>query len=227
VSAEAVGLGQFRGAVMRGLAWKAGTQFVAQIARLVVAVVVARLLSPHDYGVAGMVLVFSSLLLVFSDLSLGAALVQREQISEADKSTVFWTSVGAGLLFTCVGIAASGAVAGFFHEPAVRPLFIALSCGFLITSVATTHSALLNRELDFKSLELRQMGGIVAGAVVIAPLWLRRSGLSRSVLGRFAIAVLGGHGAGANRLAEEAARHLGALAVVTTASATNHPRLPW
>jgi O-antigen/teichoic acid export membrane protein len=167
VSAEvAVGLGQFRGAVMRGLAWKAGTQFVAQIARLVVAVVVARLLSPHDYGVAGMVLVFSSLLLVFSDLSLGAALVQREKISQDDKSTVFWTSVGAGLLFTLVGIACSGLVADFFNEPAVKPLFIALSCGFFITSLATTHSALLNRELNFRSLELRQMGGIVAGAVV-------------------------------------------------------------
>ena len=167
MSAEvAVGLGQFRGAVMRGLAWKAGTQVVAQISRLVVAVIVARLLSPHDYGVAGMVLVVSSLLLVFSDLSLGAALVQREKISQADKSTVFWTSCGAGLLFTCLGIAASGPVAEFFREPAVKPLFIALSCGFFITSLATTHSALLNRDLNFKSLELRQMGGIIAGAVV-------------------------------------------------------------
>jgi O-antigen/teichoic acid export membrane protein len=183
VSAEvAVGLGQFRGAVMRGLAWKAGTQFVAQITRLVVAVVVARLLSPHDYGVAGMVLVFSSLLLVFSDLSLGAALVQREKISQADKSTVFWTSVGAGLLFTLVGIAVSGAVAGFFHEPQVKPLFIALSCGFFITSIATTHSALLNRDLRFKSLELRQMAGIVAGAVV---------GITLAVEGGGAWAIIG------------------------------------
>lgn len=166
VTADAVAPGSLRKTVVRGIAWKAGTQGVAQVTRIIVAIVVARLLTPHDYGVAGMVLVFSSLVFVFADLSLGAALVQRKTITEKDCSTVFWTSLAAGALFTAGGFALAGPIARFYGVPEVRPLFMALSCGFIITSIATTQSALLIREMNFKALELRQMGGIVVGAVV-------------------------------------------------------------
>src|SRR4051794_14805870 len=88
--------------VLRGLAWGAASQVILQISRIVVAVILARLLAPHDYGVAAMVLVFSSLVLVFSDLGLGAALVQRKTLTEADRSTAWWTSVAAGVMFTAV-----------------------------------------------------------------------------------------------------------------------------
>ena len=86
-----------RSRVMRGIGWKIVSQIVLQVSRIAVAVVLARLLTPSDYGLAAMVLVFSSLVVVFSDLALGAALVQRKHLTEADRSTVFWTSVAAGV----------------------------------------------------------------------------------------------------------------------------------
>ncbi len=58
-----------------------------------------------------MVLVFASLVLVFSDLAFGAALVQRKVLTEADRSTVFWTSVASGLVFTLIGFALSWPIA--------------------------------------------------------------------------------------------------------------------
>jgi O-antigen/teichoic acid export membrane protein len=151
---------------MRGLYWKAGSQLFVQLSRLAVAIVLARLLTPYDYGLAAMALVLSALVLVFSDLALGAALVQRPTLTEADRSTVFWTALAGGLVFTGVGMALSGPVASFYGEPEVKPLFMALSLSFFVTSLATTQSALLNREMDFKSLELRKMGGVVVGAAV-------------------------------------------------------------
>src|ERR687892_2170738 len=81
-----------RGRVVRGVAWKALSQVVLQLSKIVVALVLARLLAPHDYGLAGMVLVFSSLVYVFSDVALGSALIQRRVLEERDRSTVFWTS---------------------------------------------------------------------------------------------------------------------------------------
>jgi O-antigen/teichoic acid export membrane protein len=190
VTVETVGLGTFRAAVVRGLAWKAGTQLVAQLTRVVVAVAVARLVTPQQYGIAGMVLVFSSLLLVFSDLALGAALIQRPRISDEDKSTVFWTSAAAGLAFTLVGVASAGEVARFYGQPEVKPLFMALSLGFAITAVATTQSALLNREMDFKSLELRQMAGIVFGGATGVALAAKGAG-AWAIIGQ-QLAVAGG-----------------------------------
>ena len=96
-----------RGRVLRGLAWKAASQIFRQLSRVVVVVILARLLEPADYGLAAMVLVFSSLILIFGDLGLGAALVQRTSLTESDRSTIFWTSVATGTTLTAIGVAAS------------------------------------------------------------------------------------------------------------------------
>jgi O-antigen/teichoic acid export membrane protein len=155
-----------RSRILRGVAWKLVSQVFLQSSRVVVAIILARLLAPHDYGLAGMVLVVASLVLVFSDLALGAALVQRPTLTQADRSTVFWTAVAAGVTFTLLGVALSGPVADFFGEPDVQPLLATLSLSFLVTSLGTTQSALLMREMDFRRLELRMMGGTLAGAAV-------------------------------------------------------------
>ena len=89
-----------RGRVLGGFAWTIGASGVSQVSRLLAAIVLARLLTPSQYGLAGMALVFSSLVLSVSDLSMGAGLVQRKRITEADRSTVFWTSAAVGLLLT-------------------------------------------------------------------------------------------------------------------------------
>ena len=67
----------FRSRVFNGLLWKVLSQAFSQLSGVVVAVILARLLLPHDYGLAAMVLVFAGLVTVFSDLALGAAIVQR------------------------------------------------------------------------------------------------------------------------------------------------------
>lgn len=176
--------------VRSGILWKVISLSVGQGLRLVVAVILARLLAPHDYGLAGMVIVFSSLVIVFSDLGLGAALVQRADLSEHDRSTVFWTAVGAGVVFTLAGILLAGPIARFYGEPEVKPLFEVLSLSFLITAAGTVQSTLLVREMRFRSLELRMMGSVVAGAVV--GVWLAWQGYGAwSIIGQqVAIAVV-------------------------------------
>jgi len=168
--------------VLNGLAWKAASQVFLQGSRLIVAIVLARLLSPHDWGIAAMVLVVSSLVLVFADAALGSALVQRRTLTEKDRSTVFWTSLGIGSAFTAVGIAVAGPIAAFYGEPQVRALVIAMSLSFVVTAVATTQEALLVREMDFRRLELRMMAGTATGAAV---------GIALALLGFGAWAIIG------------------------------------
>jgi O-antigen/teichoic acid export membrane protein len=156
--------GGIRRLVVGGLVWKAVSQIVGQFGRLIVAVLLARLLVPRDFGLANMVLVFSSLVLVFSDLALGAALVQRKVVTEADRATAFWTSIAAGTLFMVLLMAAAGPIAAFYGEDKVRPLLLVLSSTFLISSIATTHEALLVRDMQFRAVELRTMIGMLVGA---------------------------------------------------------------
>ncbi len=157
--------GGMRGLVLKGAAWAGGSQVVMQIVRMGVAIALARILAPEDYGLAALAIVFSGLVLVFSDLALGAAVVQRKNLSEDDRSTAFWMAIGAGIVFTVLGVLGSGAIAHFYGEPEVAPLCMVLSLTFLVTSLATTHEALLVRAMEFGKLERRLMIATLVGAV--------------------------------------------------------------
>jgi O-antigen/teichoic acid export membrane protein len=151
--------------VLGGLAWTGGAQVVMQVIRAVVAVALARILAPDDYGVAALALVFAGLVLVFSDLALGAAIVQRKDLTEDDRSTAFWIAIGAGITFTIVGVLAAPLIAEFYGRPEVTDLCRVLAVTFVITSLATTHEALLVREMEFGKLERRLMASTLVGAV--------------------------------------------------------------
>jgi O-antigen/teichoic acid export membrane protein len=171
-----------RSRVLGGLVWKVISQVFTQTWQTVVAIILARLLVPEDYGLAAMVIVFAAIVPVFSDLALGAALVQRRNLSEADRSTVFWTSTGVGATFTVLGIALSWPMAAFYGEPEVQPLFAALSLSFVVTAIGSTQKALLTRDMNFKSLELRLMAGAVAAGA---------AGIALAVAGYGAWAIIG------------------------------------
>ena len=114
------------------MVWKLVSQGFRQTSRLVVALILARLLSPADFGVAAEVIVFSSLVIVFADLAFGAALIQREEVTDDDRSTAFWACAATGLAFTLLGVALAGPIADFYGEPQVKPLVMALSATFLV-----------------------------------------------------------------------------------------------
>jgi O-antigen/teichoic acid export membrane protein len=152
--------------VVSGFGWKLLSQVTDQAARTIVALVLARLLSPRDFGLAGMAFVFTGIAFIFTDLSLGAALVQRKEIDERDRSTVFWTTSAFGLLCTIVGILASGSIARLFSEPAVKPLFMVISVTFVLIALSATQASLLTRDLAFRSLELREIVATLTSAVV-------------------------------------------------------------
>ena len=182
---------RLRSRVLRGVAWKAASTIVLQLSRSVVAVILARLLTPQDWGLAAMVLVLASISVLFTDSALGTALIQKRTITEADRSTVFWSSLVIGVTLAAGGIALSGVVASFYGEADVQPLFAVLSLSFLVTSLAMTQTALLIRELDFRRLELRQMGATLAGASVGIAVALDGHGAWAIVLQQLTTAVVG------------------------------------
>jgi O-antigen/teichoic acid export membrane protein len=162
--------------VMSGVRWKVVSQIVLQCTRIGVAILLARLLTPRDYGLAGMVLVFSALAVTLSDLALGAALVRRPTITENDRSTAFWLTIIVGIALTAIGLVSSGPIADFFGEPDVQPLLAAASLGFVVTALGATQAALLTRDMDFRGLEIRMMGGVAVSAVVAVTVALRGGG---------------------------------------------------
>ena len=121
--------------------------------RALVAIFIARLLTPAEYGLAALSLVFASLVMVFNDLGLGAALIQRKQLTEVDRSTAFITSAATGVLFTALGVLFSRPIAELYGQPSAAPLLLALSFTFAISALGAPQQWLMLREMDFRRVE--------------------------------------------------------------------------
>jgi O-antigen/teichoic acid export membrane protein len=154
-----------RGKVRHGLGWKLLTVLLGQGGEVLVSILLAHLLLPSDFGLAGLAIVFSGIALGLSDVGLGAAIIQRKNLTEEDCSTVFWVTAVAGIVLTLLGVALSPLIAAFFSNPEVMPLFAVLSLSFLFGSLGQTQRALLTREMSFRSLELRNIAATLVGAI--------------------------------------------------------------
>jgi O-antigen/teichoic acid export membrane protein len=157
--------GEFRGPVMRGLAWQLGGRGTLQLTQVLVVVLLAHLLTPRQYGIAGMVLVVLSFEPVLAGVGFTAGLVQRKVITEEDISTAFWTNTAVGVAVCITGIAVSPLVADFYGNAQVRPLFAAASVVFLLSSLSSVQGQLLVREMNFRSLEIRALAAGLIGAI--------------------------------------------------------------
>jgi O-antigen/teichoic acid export membrane protein len=111
-------------------------------------------------------MVFASLAFLLADLGLGASLVQRQELTEQDRSTAFWTSAVLGVVLMLVGIGLSWPLADLYRQPEVQPLFAVLSVTFAFTALGTTQGALLIRSLSFRSLEVRSVVSAVVSVAV-------------------------------------------------------------
>jgi PST family polysaccharide transporter len=153
----------------RGALWTSGGRVVTQFVGVVFGVVLARMLGPDDFGMVGMITVFTGFATLFGDLGLGAAMVHSQDTTEVQWSSVFWVNIGVGLLLTAIVAGLAPVVAAFFDKPALVPVTLALSAGFAIASFGIVPSTLLKKELRFKRLVRAEAGALViAGATGIA-----------------------------------------------------------
>ena len=131
-----------------------GAQFLLQSASTVV---LARLLVPADFGLVAMVTAITGVAQGFADLGLSEATIQREQISHAQVSTLFWINVAAGLLLMMVTVALAPVLVWFYREPRLRNITILVSLTFLIGGLRVQHDALLKRQMRFLSVAIRDV----------------------------------------------------------------------
>ncbi len=124
---------------------------------IVSTVILARLLTPADFGVVTMVTTFSLLILNFGLNGFTEAVVQIEEINNALASNLFWINLGAGVLFT-IGFAAAGTLlARFYENPLVAPISIGISLTIFFNSVSVLHLALLKRAMRFPVLAINDI----------------------------------------------------------------------
>src|ERR1700691_6301825 len=136
---------------LAGLGWTLATRLLGQILQLAATVVLARLLSPREYGLLGMVLVFTGFASYVADMGLGASIIQRSAVSERHLNSVFWLNAATGLVLTAIFALAAPLVARFYGEPQLRWLTAAIALNFFLGSLNVVQSALLDKALNFRT----------------------------------------------------------------------------
>jgi O-antigen/teichoic acid export membrane protein len=147
-----------------------GAQFVLSLGSIIV---LARLLTPKDFGLYAMVMVVIGYLRVFKDAGLSTATVQREGITHAQVSNLFWLNVAISGAMSLILAAGAPVVAWFYREPRLVAITLVLSSTFLLSGLTIQHTALLNRQMRFKAVAFIQVGSMLAGvAVGVGMAWL-------------------------------------------------------
>ena len=151
--------------LVRGVAWTAAAKWASQGLAWISWLIVARLLTPEDYGLVGMAAIYLGLITLLSEFGLGTAVLAVRELSGAQIGQLNGLAVLLGL----AGLLASCAVAiplgHFFHAPQLPLVVMAMSATFVITSFKTVPFALLQRDLRFKSLALVDLGQAVVLAI--------------------------------------------------------------
>jgi PST family polysaccharide transporter len=140
-----------------------GASFVLRVGCLVV---LARLLSPNDFGLVGMVTAFTGILTLFRDFGLSSAAVQRTTVTEEQISTLFWINLLIGTGLGLIALAMAPVMAAFYDEPRLFAVTAVLAAGFVFNAAGTQHSALLQRQMRFTTLAVISVASLLVGTVI-------------------------------------------------------------
>lgn len=135
----------------KGLYWSFFNQFANYGMQFCVGIVMARLLSPSDYGITALPGVFLAIAAVFQDSGMAGALIRKPEIEEKDYSTLFLYSIGMGILMYAALFFASPYIASYFETPVLIPLVRVTALTFLWGPITTVQYVFLKRKLDFKT----------------------------------------------------------------------------
>ncbi len=134
--------------------WALIGQFTKLFLRFGVNILLAKVIAPSEFGLVGMVTVFITIFNVVSELGLVASIIQKNEVSEEELSSVFWVNVILGVFAAIVLFSISSFIADFYHKEELSLIIKVLSINFITSSFIITHNALLAKSLNFKAIEL-------------------------------------------------------------------------
>lgn len=162
------------GQLTKATLWTVVDFVFGQGLNIAVIIVLARVLTPNEFGTVALLAIFLGLANALVEGGFGQALVQRQDITEEDKSTVFWLSLVSGVILTGCLLAIAPHIASFFDLPILLPIANIMSLGVLFGGFASVHRALLTKELAFQKLTFTRIASsIVSGGAAI---WLALAG---------------------------------------------------
>ena len=154
---------------LKSSAWNFLNLLTNQLRNFIVTLVLARLLTPADFGLVSMAMVLNSILDFFVDFGFSSAIIRKKQISETETSTVFWLNIIIGGICSLLVFCCAPLFSWFYEMPQLKSVVRVTSWSFLISSFGTLQTALFQRMLNFQMpFKAKLFSSIVSGILGIA-----------------------------------------------------------
>jgi polysaccharide biosynthesis protein len=153
-------------ATTKGLFWSSVERFSNQGVQFVFSIILARLLSPSDYGIIAMVTIFFAVAQSFVDSGFSNALVRKTDRVEEDLSTCFYFNIGVGIIAYIVLFLIAPLVANFYNQPILSPIIRITGLEVMLNSLCVVQQALFTIKIDFKSQAKITLSATVISGIV-------------------------------------------------------------
>ncbi|HPR13489.1 MAG TPA: lipopolysaccharide biosynthesis protein [Bacteroidales bacterium] len=148
--------------------WSFSDSMATQLVQFIVGLVLARLLSPEEFGLVGMITVFIAVAQSFVDSGFGQALIRKKEAGEVDYSTVFYFNLLSGVIFFLVLYLSAPAISRFYNEPQLKDIARTLGVLVLIYASSITQRTHLIRDVSFRQLmKVNLTAAVISGVVAI------------------------------------------------------------
>lgn len=150
--------------VLSNLIWRYAERCGAQLVTFIVSVVLARILTPEDYGTIALVTVFTTIMQVFVDSGLSTALIQKKDADDLDFSSVFYFNFVVCIILYLIMFFAAPLIASFYNMPELLPVIRVISLTIVISGVKGVQQSYVSRNMLFKRFFYATLGGTIFSA---------------------------------------------------------------
>lgn len=157
-----------------GVFWITAQRFSHILVNFVSGIILARLLSPEDYGLIGMLSIFMLIAGTFVDGGFGFAIIQKKRPTQEDYSTVFFWNIGLALILYAVLYICAPAIALFYHVPLLCNVLRVSGIVLIINALRAIHENILNKHFQFKKLAITSVVSSIIS--LILTIWLAYKG---------------------------------------------------
>lgn len=151
---------------VKNFIWRFAERCGAQLVTFVVSIVLARILSPDDYGTVALVTVFTTILQVFVDSGLGVALIQKKNADDLDFSSVFYFNFVVCIVLYAGMFFAAPIIASFYNDLTLIPIIRVISLTIVISGIKGIQQSFVSRNMLFRRFFFSTLGGTIFSAIL-------------------------------------------------------------
>ncbi len=136
---------------INGMVWSVSERISLQVMHILISIILARLLDPSEFGLLGMLAIFTSIAQSVLDSGFGSALIQKKDATQTDSSSIFYFNLLIGIILASLFFFSAPLIAGFYQQPILKPITRVLSFNMIINAFSLVQLSILRKKMEFKN----------------------------------------------------------------------------